>query len=83
MTKNNKGLSRIQSIKGATCSLQLGFLLAVTSFFVHHCLCTCEMSDLNNKSTNAITGKSTEAILQELLESISYPKREVVKEIKI
>ena len=48
----------------------------MTSFFVHHCLCTCEMSDLNNKSTNAITGKSTEANLQELLESISSLKRD-------
>ena len=38
------------------------------------------MSDLNNKSTDAIHGRSTEAILQELLlKTVSSLKREVTQ----
>ena len=80
MTKNSEVISGIQSIKNPRYPLQSSFLPAVTTVFAqHYCLRAHEMTNLYNKATDANPGKSTEAILQELLESISSLKKEVME----
>ena len=78
--KSSEVISAIQSIKSPRCPLQSSFLLVVTTVFAqHYCPHAHEITDLCNKATDANPDKSTEAILQELFESISSLKKEVME----